>query len=83
VLSLEDFEISLLMKELIWKEGTLIASRVSHGEYRDAIDNLAAGKLHPEALISAVLPLSETARAYKLLENGPGEYLKILLDPSR
>ncbi|MFC1509077.1 zinc-binding dehydrogenase [Candidatus Omnitrophota bacterium] len=79
VLSLDDIEISLVMKELIWKEGLLITSRVSHGEYREALDHLAIGDLRPEALISAVMPMSKTQDAFAMIENEPENYLKVIL----
>ena len=79
VLSLDDIEISLVMKELIWKEGLLITSRVSHGEYREALDHLAIGDLRPEALISAVMPMSKTQEAFEMIENEPENYLKVIL----
>ena len=82
VLSLENTEVSLVMKELIWKEGLLITSRVSHGEYKDALEHLAIGDLKPEALISAVLPMERTQEAFEMLENEPEKYIKVLLTNS-
>jgi threonine dehydrogenase-like Zn-dependent dehydrogenase len=79
VLSLGDNEVSLVFKELIWKEGIIVTSRVSHGEFSDAIEHLAKGDLHPDAMISAVLPMSRTQEAYEMLEREPGKYLKVLL----
>ncbi|MDP2982551.1 MAG: alcohol dehydrogenase catalytic domain-containing protein [Candidatus Latescibacter sp.] len=79
VLSLGDKEVSLVMKELIWKEGILVTSRVSHGEFKDAIEHLARGDLYPEAMISAELPMSRTQEAYEMLEREPQNYLKVLL----
>jgi len=79
VLSLDDIEVSLVMKELIWKEGILITSRVSQGEYKDAIEHLAAGVLHPEALITSVMPMSGAQQAFEMIEKEPENYLKIIL----
>ncbi len=79
VLSLGDNEVSLVMKELIWKEGVLITSRVSHGEFKIAIESLAGGLLHPDILISAELPMSRTQDAYEMLEREPEKYVKVLL----
>jgi len=80
VLGLGDEPSSLIMKELIWKEARIIASRVSHGEFAETIRNLDAGKLKPEALISDVLPASEAQKGFELLENEPEKHLKILLE---
>ena len=82
VLSLENTEVALVMKELIWKEGVLITSRVSHGEYKDALEHLAVGDLKPEALISSVMPLERTQEAFEMIEKEPQNYLKVILENS-
>jgi len=79
VLSLGDQEVKLVMKELIWKEGLLVTSRVCHGEFKDSLEHLAKGVLHPEALVSRVLHMSEAQKAFEMLEEEPDKYLKILL----
>lgn len=79
VLSLGDQEVCLVMKELIWKEGTIVTSRVCHGEFQDALEHLAKGVLHPEVLVTEVLPMKEAQRAFEMLENEPDRYLKVLL----
>ncbi len=79
VLGLGDEPEPILMKELIWKEALIVASRVSNGEFKTAIAHLAAGDLRPEALISRVMPGSEIQTAFEMLENEPEKYLKILL----
>lgn len=79
VLGLGDEPAEVLMKELIWKEGKIIASRVSHGEFARAIDALAAGKLRPEKMITGILDLSDAQKGFELLESSPEENLKILL----
>ncbi len=80
VLGLGDEPIPIVYKELIWKEATIIASRVSHGEFSEAIEQLQLGNLKPDALITAVMPLGEISNAFDLLEREPDKYLKILLD---
>jgi len=55
------------MKELIWKEAEIISSRVSHGEFARAIDELSKGSL-------------KTQKAFELLQSKPEEHLKILLE---
>lgn len=79
VLSLGDNEVSLVFKELIWKEGTIVTSRVSHGEFKDAIEHLAKGVLRPDAMITAELPMRRAQDAYEMLEKQPRKYLKVLL----
>ncbi|MFW5699508.1 MAG: zinc-dependent alcohol dehydrogenase [Bacteroidota bacterium] len=80
VLGLADDPAPIVMKELIWKEGSLITSRVSHGEFNETIEQLEAGNLKPEKLITGVLPASEAQKGFDLLEKDPAHNLKILLD---
>ncbi|MCY1719056.1 alcohol dehydrogenase catalytic domain-containing protein [Prolixibacteraceae bacterium Z1-6] len=70
----------VVFKELIWKEGTIITSRVSHGEFAEVIEHLENGRLKPDALISKVLHGSETQKGFELLDENPAENIKILLD---
>jgi threonine dehydrogenase-like Zn-dependent dehydrogenase len=79
VLGLSNEPSPVVMKELIWKEGTIVASRVSHGEFAETIENLAKGTLKPDVLISDILHPSKAQRAFELLENEPERHLKILL----
>ncbi len=69
----------ILMKELIWKEGTLVTSRVSDGEFAETIENLEKGTLKPDFLVTDILHPSETQHAFEMLENEPSKHLKILL----
>jgi threonine dehydrogenase-like Zn-dependent dehydrogenase len=70
------------MKELIWKEARIIASRVSHGEFSKAIDALAAKKLDPSAMITGILDLADAQKGFEMLEKEPAKHLKILLKVS-
>ena len=79
VLGLTAEQTSLFMRDLIWKEAKIITSRVSHGEYSEAIAHLSRGNLHPELLISEIMPAANIQQAFDLLENNPEKYLKILL----
>jgi threonine dehydrogenase-like Zn-dependent dehydrogenase len=79
VLGLGDEPSEVLMKELIWKEARIIASRVSHGEFATAIEALAAGKLKPEKMITGILNLEDAHTGFELLEKSPAENLKIML----
>jgi threonine dehydrogenase-like Zn-dependent dehydrogenase len=79
VLGLGDEPSPVIFKELIWKEAKIIASRVSHGEFAEVIENMDKGKLKPEVLISDVFRASEIQTAFELLENQPEKHLKILL----
>jgi len=79
-LGLSDEAAPIVFKELIWKEGKIVTSRVSHGEFAEAIDQLAKGNLNPDALISGIMPVEEIQKAFELLESNPEKYLKILID---
>lgn len=79
-LGLSDEAAPIVFKELIWKEAKIVTSRVSHGEFAEAIDQLAKGNLHPEALISEIMPPEQIQKAFELLESNPEKYLKILID---
>jgi threonine dehydrogenase-like Zn-dependent dehydrogenase len=79
VLGLGDEPVPLLMKELIWKEGKIIASRVSHGEFSETIENLEKGTLKPDALITDILNPMDVQHGFEMLEKEPENHLKILL----
>jgi threonine dehydrogenase-like Zn-dependent dehydrogenase len=79
VLGLSDHPSEILMKELIWKEARIIASRVSHGEFSKAIDALDKGTLDPDKMITGVLNLEDAQKGFELLDKEPGKNLKILL----
>ena len=79
VLGLGDHPTELLMKELIWKEARIISSRVSHGEFARAIDALDRQIIHPDNMITGILPIKDAQRGFELLDAEPGKHLKILL----
>lgn len=79
VLGLSDHPAEILMKELIWKEAKIVASRVSHGEFSKAIEALASGKLNPDKMITGILDLTDAQKGFELLEKEPAKNLKILL----
>lgn len=81
VLGLADEPVPLVMKELIWKEARLITSRVTAGEFSEALKLMEAKKLFPEKLVTDELPASQTQKAFELLEKEPEKHLKILIKP--
>jgi threonine dehydrogenase-like Zn-dependent dehydrogenase len=80
VLGLGNDPAPVVFKELIWKEAKIVSSRVSHGEFAEVIEHLKQGRLKPEALISRILPGSQTQLGFEILEENPAENIKILLD---
>jgi len=79
VLGLGNDPVPVLMKELIWKEGIIMTSRVSHGEFAETIENMQKGKLKPDALVSDILHPSEAQKAFEMLHDEPAMHLKVLL----
>ncbi|MCE1198245.1 MAG: alcohol dehydrogenase catalytic domain-containing protein [Marinilabiliales bacterium] len=79
VLGLGDHPVEILMKELIWKEAKIIASRVSHGEFAKAIDALEKKKVNPLGMITGILNLEDAQKGFDMLEKDPANHLKILL----
>jgi len=53
-------------KTLVMKEGAIIATRVTAGEFPRALRLLAKGLLHPERLITHEMPVQDAAAAFKL-----------------
>ena len=82
VLGLSDQPAYLLMKELIWKEARIVASRVTHGEFNETINAMQKGLLKPDVLISDIFPPDKAQHAFEILENEPEKHLKILLKMS-
>lgn len=80
VLGLGNEPSPILFKELIWKEGKIVTSRVSHGEFAETIEHLSKGNLKPEALITGKLPASSAQEGFEMLDANPEDNLKILLD---
>jgi threonine dehydrogenase-like Zn-dependent dehydrogenase len=79
VLGLSSEPSPIVMKELIWKEGIIMTSRVSHGEFAETIENMNMGTLKPDAIVTDILHPSQTQKAFEMLEEEPQKHLKILL----
>lgn len=80
VLGLSSEPSPVVMKELIWKEGIIMTSRVSHGEFAETIDNLNRGTLKPDALVTDIMHPADTQKAFEMLEDEPHKHLKIMLN---
>ena len=79
ILGLSGEPIDIIFKDLIWREGKIVTSRNSHGEFKESIKNLSQGKLQPDVMISHTFTASEAQHAFQELESSPEKYLKILL----
>lgn len=80
VLGLGDDPVPVVFKKLIWKEARLVTSRVSGGEFADAIDAMSRGLLKPEALITNTVPLSQTQQAFENIIAHPERILKTMIE---
>ena len=69
------------LQELVSRELTFTGSYASSGEFRDAVELVASGKIDVEPLISDTMPLEEGAKAFNRLLNAEENLLKIVLEP--
>ena len=69
------------LQEVISKELTLTGSYASSGEYRDAVDLVASGKIDVLRLVSETAPLAEGQRAFDRLRQADEPLMKIVLEP--
>ena len=76
-----DRRVELDMQAFISRELTLTGSYASAGEYREALDYLATGRIAVDPLISEVLPLEQGPQAFERLLKGEEDLLKIILEP--
>jgi 2-desacetyl-2-hydroxyethyl bacteriochlorophyllide A dehydrogenase len=67
-------------KTLVLKEGDIIASRVTRGEFPRAIQMMSRGLLHPDLLITEVQPLDEINEAFTRLEQEDPCTIKVVLE---
>lgn len=80
VLGLSDEAVPVVFKRLIWKEAQLVTSRVSAGEFAEAIDAMADGRLKPDALVTNTVPMSQAQQAIEEIIAHPETVLKTMLE---
>jgi len=66
-------------KGFVEKEIQLVGSRVTLGDFPRALSLMVQGRFHPDLFISDDFPLEETGEAFRLLEEKPDRYLKMLI----
>jgi L-iditol 2-dehydrogenase len=71
----------LLLQSAVTRELTLYGSCASCGEYPACLDMIARGNIDVDALISAVVPLSDGASWFKRLYQGEPGLMKVILEP--
>jgi len=69
-------------KPFVWREAEARTSRVNRGEFPRAIRLLAAGRLHPRALVTHEFPLEEAPRAFEALDDPAERAVKIRISVS-
>jgi threonine dehydrogenase-like Zn-dependent dehydrogenase len=67
-------------KTLVLKEAEIIASRVTLGEFPQAMRLISRGLLHPDLLITHQMPLRDVAVALKQVDGEDPSTLKVTLD---
>ncbi|WP_263382269.1 galactitol-1-phosphate 5-dehydrogenase [Granulicella arctica] len=74
-------EIKLPLQKVVTREIRLQGSCSSAGEYPQAIELIAAGKINVDMLISAVAPLSDGPAWFDRLYGREPNLMKVVLDP--
>jgi threonine dehydrogenase-like Zn-dependent dehydrogenase len=67
-------------KEVALKELEIVGSRVSLGSFQRTLELMTQDRFHPDLLVSREFKLDQTDEAFRLLEDSPEEYLKILIE---
>ena len=67
-------------KTLVMKEATIVATRVTAGEFPRAIRLMSKGLLHPELLITHEVPMSEVTQAFATVDRDEPSTIKVVLD---
>jgi len=70
---------SVHFKTLVLKEAEIIASRVSAGEFSQALRLMGIGLLHPDLLITHERPIEQVADAFDSVDSESPEVIKIVL----
>ncbi len=69
------------LQSVVTREISLFGSCASAGEYPDALEEIAAGRIRVEPLTSAVRPLEEGAGWFHKLHAAEGDLIKVILRP--
>jgi len=66
-------------RSFVWKEATIVASRVSRGEFPRAISMIESGLLDPSHIVTHEVPLEYVPDAFRMLAEGTEEALKVIV----
>jgi L-iditol 2-dehydrogenase len=74
-------QVNLPLQKVVSRQIRLQGSCASCGEYPEAMELMAAGKIRVESLITAIAPLSDGPAWFDRLHSGEPNLMKIVLDP--
>jgi L-iditol 2-dehydrogenase len=74
-------EVKIPLQVVVSRQIRLQGSCASSGEYPQAMELLANGKIKVKSLITAVAPLSDGPRWFARLHAGEPNLMKVVLDP--
>ena len=74
-------KIEFPLQLVVTREITLFGSCASAGEYPQALQEIAAGRIRVEPLTSAIRPLSEGADWFQRLYDAKEDLIKVILQP--
>jgi L-iditol 2-dehydrogenase len=74
-------QVNLPLQKVVSRQIRLQGSCASSGEYPQAMELMAAGKIRVGALITAVAPLSDGPQWFDRLHSGEPNLMKVVLDP--
>ena len=74
-------QVNLPLQKVVSRQIRLQGSCASSGEYPQAMELMAAGKIRVGALITAVAPLSDGPEWFDRLHSGEPNLMKVVLDP--
>ena len=71
---------AVFFKALVLKEAKIIPSRVTRGEFPQAIGMMSRGLLHPDLLITDVMPLDAIRSAFDQVDREDPETIIVVLE---
>lgn len=74
-------QVNLPLQKVVSRQIRLQGSCASNGEYPEAMQLMAVGKIRVKPLITAIAPLSEGPSWFDRLHSGEPNLMKIVLDP--
>ncbi len=76
-------EMTINMQDIVCSARTVLGSfNYTHAEFGCVVDLLVQGRLDYSTLLSKIVALNDAPAAFKALHERPGDYLKIVIDPT-